>query len=151
MLEARGRVVAVEDGQAWVERVRQSACGSCASKGHCGTALLGDALMGQGQVSRVLALDTLGVKVGEEVIVGLPEEGMLRGSLLLYGLPLLGLIGGMLAMQPLGEGWALLAGIVGLLLGLACVRPLAQRVIGHHTQACILARVETPVTLCTRP
>ncbi|MFZ5579966.1 MAG: SoxR reducing system RseC family protein [Pseudomonadota bacterium] len=155
MLEARGRVVAIEEGGVWVESVRQSACGACASKGHCGTALFGDALTGQGRFDRILARDDVGVGVGEDVIVGLPEEGMLRASLMLYGLPLLGLIGGMLLARRWGEGVTLLAGVLGLVASLMLMRTLARRLIGPQTQARILARVEStvamPVSLCSRP
>ncbi|MEW6764828.1 MAG: SoxR reducing system RseC family protein [Pseudomonadota bacterium] len=151
MLEARGRVVAIEAGRAWVESARESACGSCSSKGHCGTALFGDALTGVGQVSRVLAVDPIGVAVGDEVVLGLPEEGMLRASLLMYGMPISGLIGGLAVAQPLGDGVALLVGVCALLGGLALIRPLAHRLIGHQTQASILARVETPISFYSRP
>lgn len=143
MLEARARVVAVENGLAWVERPRQSACGSCATKGHCGTALLGDALVG-GQVSRIAVRDTLGVQAGDEVILGLPEEGMLRASLLLYGLPLLGLVGGLALFQPAGEGWALFAGMLGLTAGLVLLRPLSRRIATRQAEPCILARIASP-------
>lgn len=151
MLEARGYVVAVEPGQAWIESARQSACGSCASKGHCGTGLMGDALSGGGHVSRVMALDSIGVAVGDEVIVGLPEEGMLQASLLLYGLPLLGLVGGMVAAQPLGEGAAIASGVAGLLAGLALVRPLTRRLLGGTPQPVVLSRVPAArVVACSR-
>lgn len=144
MLEARGRVVAIEDGMAWVESPRQSACGSCASKGHCGTGLLGDALMG-GKVSRMAVRDTLGVRVGDEVILGLPEEGVVRASLLLYGLPLAGFVGGMALFQPAGEGWSLLAGGLGLVGGLLLLGPLGRRAAGRQAEPRILARIQGPV------
>lgn len=142
MLEARGRVIAIEQGLALVESVRQSACGSCSSKGHCGTGLMGDALAGSGHVSRIHVQIDMDVQTGDEVIIGLPEEGMLQASLLLYGLPLLGLIGGMIATQPWGEGVAITAGVIGLLAGMALVRPLSRRLLRQHTQPRILSRIE---------
>ncbi len=142
MLEAQGRVIAIEKGVALVESARQSACGGCASKGHCGTGLMGDALSGAGHASRMYVPTALDLQPGDEVVIGLPEEGMLQASLMLYGLPLTGMLGGMVAAQPLGEGLAIVSGVIGLCVGMALVRPLSHRLLGQKTQPCILSRID---------
>lgn len=146
MLEARGRIVAIEDGMAWVESPRQSACGSCVSKGHCGTGLLGDALTGA-RVSRIAVRNTLDAQVGDEVVLGLPEDGVVRASLLLYGLPLAGLVVGMGLAQSAGDGWALLAGLAGLGAGLLLLRPLGRRAARLTTEPLLLARLDGPLVV----
>ncbi len=129
MLETQGRVIAVEAGFAWVESVRQGGCSSCASKGACGSQLLGEALTpassGQ-EAHHVLARDPLGVRVGDIVLLGVEEKGALRAAFLMYGLPLFGLMSGLLLAQPWGDLWALAAGGAGLGLALAMVRWLGR-------------------------
>lgn len=122
MLEARGRVVAIEAGLAWVESARQGGCSSCASKGACGSQMLGEALSPAPASNRVLAQDDLGVSVGDEVLFGIPEDGALRAALVMYGVPLLGLMLGVVLTQAWGDGWAGLTGFLGLGLGLLLVR-----------------------------
>ncbi|MEW5838007.1 MAG: SoxR reducing system RseC family protein [Pseudomonadota bacterium] len=126
MLETQGRVVAVEPGLAWVESARQSGCGSCSAQGSCGTRLLGEALA-PGAQSQVLALDPLGVQVGDTVLIGIAEEGGLRAAWLLYGLPVAGLLLGLILAQPLGDLWAVLAGAGGMLGALLAVHFFTQR------------------------
>lgn len=121
MLETQGRVIAVEPGYAWVECVRQGGCGSCASKGSCGTQLLGEALS-PGVSQQVRARDPLGVRVGDVVVLGITEEGGLRAAFLLYGLPVSGLLLGLVLGQPLGDIWAALAGGGGMLAALGAVQ-----------------------------
>jgi sigma-E factor negative regulatory protein RseC len=148
MLETQGRVIAVEAGFAWVESVRQGGCSSCASKGACGSQLLGEALApaANNQASNnVLARDSLGVRVGDSVILGVEEEGALGAAFLMYGLPLFGLMLGLLLAQPWGDLWALAAGGAGLGLALAVVR-LLGRVSQHksqNVQPIILARLDS--------
>ena len=120
MLETQGRVVAVEAGLAWIESERTGGCGSCASKGACDSQLFGEALPPPPS-SLILAQDPLGVHVGDKVLLGIAEEGVLRAALLMYGLPIAGLLLGLIVAQPLGDGWAMIAGAAGLGLALAAV------------------------------
>lgn len=150
MLETQGRVIAVEAGFAWVESLRQGGCSSCASKGACGSQLLGEALtpVKRGEAANhVLAQDPLGVRVGDTVLLGVEEKGALRAAFLMYGLPLLGLMSGLLLAQPWGDLWAIAAGITGLALSLAVVW-LLGRASQHkpkEIQPMILARLDTAV------
>jgi len=124
VLETQGRVIAVEAGFAWVESVRQGGCSSCASKGACGSQLLGEALTPASSsqaANHILAQDPVGVRVGDTVLLGIEEEGALRAAFLMYGLPLFGLMSGLLLAQPWGDLWALAAGGAGLGLALIMV------------------------------
>ncbi|OYY74928.1 MAG: hypothetical protein B7Y40_02970 [Gammaproteobacteria bacterium 28-57-27] len=149
MLETQGRVIAVEAGFAWVESVRQSGCGSCASKGACGSQLLGEALAPSSSnqaLNRVRAQDALGVQVGDTVVLGVAEEGALRAAFLIYGLPLLGLLLGVLLAQPWGDLWAMVAGMMGLGLAMGVVWLLGRSArhesrASNNLQPQILARI----------
>lgn len=143
MLTARVRVVAIEKDWAWVEGSRVSACGSCAVKGTCGTALLGAALH-PAPFERLAVRNTLDAQIGDEVLLGLPEKGLLRAMLLLYGLPLTGLMLGLGLFQSAGEGWALLAGAVGLGAGWGILRFLSPVMAMHLGHPCMLERFACP-------
>ncbi len=155
MLETQGRVIAIEAGFAWVESVRQGGCGSCASKGSCGSQLLGEALTPSASsqaANHVLAQDPLGVRVGDTVLLGIEEKGALRAAFLMYGLPLSGLMSGLLLAQPWGDLWAIAAGVTGLGLALAVVWLLgrtSQR-NAQKIQPMILARLDSAASSATK-
>lgn len=92
--------------------------------GRCGTAAMGK-LYGN-RVSRVRAVDGIGVRPGDSVVVGLGEGALLRASLLVYLLPLAGLLAGAFSGRLLfpaaGEGVVILSGILGFILGFAVLR-----------------------------
>jgi sigma-E factor negative regulatory protein RseC len=149
VIEETARVVNVEPGYAWVETMRQSSCGSCSARGGCGTSVLGKVL-GQRSV-RVRAVDKVGAAVGEEVVVGLDDAALLRGSLAVYMLPLIALIAGALIAETiapqwgLGEGFVMFAGIAGLALGFLWLRLFSRRVVTDlRYQAVILRRTPAP-------
>lgn len=134
MIEEAAHVVAIEGDIAWVETQRQTACGSCAANKGCGTTALAKVL--GNRMARLRALNTAQAKVGDEVIVGLEEGVLLRGSLAIYIVPLLlmllmGATGERLAhnLQLEGaDGIALLAGSLGFGLGMLWIRRYSQRI-----------------------
>jgi sigma-E factor negative regulatory protein RseC len=90
MIEENGQVVKVEDdGMVWVETRRQSTCGACADRQGCGTSVLASVL-GQRQAP-VRVINSIGAVAGDQVVIGVPESGLLRGSLAVYAVPLAGL------------------------------------------------------------
>ncbi len=147
MIEEHAQVVAVQGDAAWVETQRGSACGSCAAHAGCGSAALGK-LIGRRPTS-VRVLNTAGALPGEEVVIGIDESALVRGSVLVYLVPLLALLGGAI----LGEAWwrpyagggewpVIVAAVAGLALGLAWVRGRAPQ-LGQDAryQPTILRRV----------
>ncbi|MBL4834912.1 MAG: SoxR reducing system RseC family protein [Pseudomonas sp.] len=118
MIEERGRVVSVESGAAWVETIRRSTCGSCQARAGCGQALL--ERLGSGArrgFIRVIAAHP--VEVGDEVIIGLPEDAVLKASALMYVLPLLMLFffTGLADLAGLAEPWIIAIALAALALG----------------------------------
>jgi sigma-E factor negative regulatory protein RseC len=118
MIEEQARVVGVAEGSAWVETRRRSACGSCSVAGGCGTSAL-DKLLGD-RPHRFRVDDHLGVRTGEQVVVGIDQAALTRASLLAYLLPVLTLILAALAAEAagMGDGLGAVAGILGLAFGL---------------------------------
>ncbi|HSO83312.1 SoxR reducing system RseC family protein [Thiocapsa sp.] len=118
MIETPATVVAVKPGVAWVEAVRQSACGSCGSAGSCGTSVVAK-LFGAPR-RRLRIEDAQGLRVGEQVVIGIPDGTLVRASFVAYLIPLVLLIAaaGLATHLGAGEGSVALIGIGGLGIGL---------------------------------
>jgi sigma-E factor negative regulatory protein RseC len=121
MIEETGRVVDVEAAYAWIETEPASACGGCSAQRGCGTSALAS-LFGR-RNAPVRVVNRIHATVGDRVVIGIEEAGLVRGSLAVYAVPLAGLFaGGLLGRFA---GGALLpemteiASILGALAGLA--------------------------------
>ena len=101
MIEETGQVVEVQGEFAWIESERSSTCGGCSVRSGCGTAALAKVL-GQRRV-RLRVLNHVNARVGDTVVVGIAESGLVRGSLAVYVVPLAAFLGGALAGQVLGN------------------------------------------------
>jgi sigma-E factor negative regulatory protein RseC len=101
LIEESGQVVEVQGEFAWIESERTSTCGSCAVRKGCGTSAIAKVL-GQRRV-RLRVLNRINASVGDRVVIGITESGLVRGSLAVYAAPLFGLFAGALAGQTLGN------------------------------------------------
>lgn len=128
MIEERGRVLSVEQGAVWVETVRHSACSSCQARAGCGQSLLQRLGVGARQ-GFIRALDDGRCRVGDEVLIAIPESAVLRGSALVYMLPLLALFAGALLAHGVGasEPSIILAGFLAMAAGFAAVHWYSHR------------------------
>ena len=90
MLEEHATVVAVEENAVWAEVQRQSVCGQCAANKGCGSAVLQKVLGNKRNIFRVSG--DLRVSVGDEVVIGVNENAIVKGSLLVYALPIICII-----------------------------------------------------------
>jgi sigma-E factor negative regulatory protein RseC len=134
MIEERAEVVACEGRFAWVQTQRASTCGSCAANKGCGTATLARVL-GQRR-TRVRVLNDARAVAGEQVVIGLSEQALVRGALAVYLVPLLGLLGGALFGAHLAERLlvqeadllSILFGGLGLAIGIGWLRHHARRI-----------------------
>lgn len=126
MVEESARVLRVEGETVWVQAIAKSACGSCQAQKGCGHSLL--AKVGQKQID--LPVDRNGIDVSEndQVIIGVPEQAILRSSFMMYGIPLLAMIAVAMVTSILGveEKVAVLLSFVALLLGFVWVNKQAK-------------------------
>ena len=115
MIEQEARVVAIEEGVAWVEATRGSACSVSSGRGTSALAKLFES-----RVNQLRVADPIGVRLGDRVVIGIADSSLTRASLLAYLLPLMLLMGSTLLAGSVGvgEGGSALAGILGLLVGL---------------------------------
>ncbi len=147
MIEALGKVVGLDGGSVWVETERQSSCGSCSAKG-CGTGALARVIGARSQ--RVKVANGLGAREGDTVVIGIPEDALVRGSLAVYIVPLLAMLAGALLGEALapqwpvaeGEALTLLGAIGGFLFGLAWLRGFGQRAAGAARYQAVALRIE---------
>ncbi len=120
------RVVALEEGAAWIEKKRQSQCGGCRARHACGSAILSKVLGTRRNQLRVVA--PAGVSVGQDVEIEFKEAVLIKASFMLYMLPLigffLGAVVGKIVTNYAGFGseiliiFAALAGFFGVVIAL---------------------------------
>lgn len=129
MIETQARVVAVESGYAWVESERRSGCSHCTNTESCGVSSLSK-LFGV-RIQRMRLPNPLGVRSGEDVVIGLSERRLVAAAAVAYLLPLFAMIGAALLSDyfGLGQGMLALSSLVGLIGGLW----LVKRCSGNRT------------------
>ncbi|MET0088882.1 MAG: SoxR reducing system RseC family protein [Candidatus Thiodiazotropha sp.] len=129
MIEENARVLRVEGGFAVVETQQRAACGSCQSSGSCSTSVLAGLFKRHDNQLRVL--NTLDVRPGEQVIIGVQEQALVKLSLLAYLMPILSMIAGAIIVDFWSRDYLGADGelpqIIGGLLGLAGGFWLLQR------------------------
>lgn len=154
MIEEHAQVIALEqNNDVWVETQRRSACGQCAANKGCGTATLAKVLGNKRSQVRTLNPNETTVVVGDEVVIGIDEQALVRGSLAIYTLPLLslfvfGLLGQVLSTQLLMTNHDILPivlGLSGLLLGFVWVRRFTRGIADDARYQPVLLRRVLPV------
>lgn len=134
MLEETARVVQVDEDAVWVETQRRSTCGSCSASKGCGTAAISRALGKRRSIVR--ALSSMPLKIGDEVIIGIRERALVKGSLAVYAVPvlllllgaLLGELGAQRFLWQSAEAGSLVLGISGFAAGLLWLRRFTRRI-----------------------
>ncbi|TAK63447.1 SoxR reducing system RseC family protein [Methylobacter sp.] len=87
MIEELAVVVKIDNHQIWVESGPYGACGGCLQKASCSTNAIGSVLK-----KKSVPVDSdIRLKTGDQVMVAIDENLLLRASLLLYLLPLIAL------------------------------------------------------------
>src|ERR1051325_412477 len=147
MIEEHAVVVGIEEDVAMLEVVRRTPCGLCGQTRGCGISLWGRLFGHKPNIFR--AINEVGAKVGDSVIVGIAEQALLTSALTVYGVPLLTLLAGALLAGVIfpGDGLeishadrnAVIGAVVGLVLGLLWVKGhVAGRSLNAHYRPVIL-------------
>lgn len=119
MIEQRATVLAVADEAALIEVARESGCAGCGRAARCESATLAR-VFGNGAATRLRVQDSIGVAPGDQVLIGVRNQTLVRASLVAYLLPLLTFVGSAsaadaMAVSDLGSA---LAGALGLAVGM---------------------------------
>ena len=150
MIEETGRVVAVEGDHVWVETIRQTACKSCELKSGCGQQALAKAF---GDKRMHLKLEnTLQLHENECVVLGIPEDALLKGSMFVYLMPLVLLITGALVSEQVfagGDVSTIAGGLAGLAGGFMLIRK--QSASEDNIQQPVILRTVDPVVEMQHP
>lgn len=156
MIEEQAQVVAMDKTSIWVEAKRESACGRCAANKGCGNSVFQNVF---GNKTTVLPVqntqetDSLSINVGDEVVIGVDENALVRNSLLVYAVPIVTIIlfaalGETFANQVLSisrDAASIGGALMGLMTSIVLLRMynrLAARKPGH--QPVLLRRIEKP-------
>jgi len=118
VLEAEVIVVRVAGATAWVAPQVVSACGGCSSAGSCGTGVL--ASLFSRRRGHFAVDNRLHSRIGDRLVVAVPDRLLTRASLVAYLMPLLCMLVPALLFDAGGAGNAVvaLAALLGLLSGL---------------------------------
>ncbi len=124
-----GKVVRLESDDAWIELPRQLGCARCETGQGCGAGTLVK-LFSRKAIQIKIALDGKEAQgetaqVGDAVTLALPAKTLNRSAVRAYLYPLLGLLLGALlgqwlaqwfALEAIGEGGAILGGLLGMVI-----------------------------------
>ena len=100
MIEEQAQVVDVKGNKLLLQAQTQSACGSCSASKGCGTSLLSK-VIGR-KFTHFQAENNVNAIVGDTVVVGIPEDALLKGSVVMYIIPIIGML-----VFALLSGWLL--------------------------------------------
>jgi sigma-E factor negative regulatory protein RseC len=122
MIEQKATVISRDGDTVWVEAERQSTCSQCEARKGCGTGLLAKHV-GQ-RFSRIAVHSDTDLKIGQQVMVAIPEHALLSGAVMMYLLPLIFLFvaAALTRMSGAGELAQILAGLLGLTAGFYWVK-----------------------------
>lgn len=132
MIEETGVLVERNGEFAWVETLRQSACGSCSQNKGCGVSVL--QRLFSARKHRIKVVNPLRADIGDRVVLGLDEDAFIRGSFLTYLMPLLSSMGlafvGEILARNIGaspNALSMLGAAIGLLGGYLVLHLWTQR------------------------
>ena len=100
MITEEGMVKRTMGTKAWVVTIRSEMCEACASQGAC-------KVLGGGKEMEVEAINTAQAKPGDQVLLTLGDQSLIKLSFLVYMFPILALIAG----AALGQKVASLMGL----------------------------------------
>ena len=123
MIEELACVTDVNGDRVYVEASSKSTCSSCSVSSGCGNTLMDRLFPSRSQ--RIRVISDISVEKGDQVIIGLHEDALLRGSFLVYFLPVTLMIFSSAAVSLLFPGvidiWVVSSGLAGLMIGFAWI------------------------------
>ena len=94
MIEEEATIIDHNKEFLWVEAQRKSGCNHCNSTSSCTTSVLAKIFPEKTSVFRLK--NQLQLKTGDQVIIGIPDEVLLKSAIWIYLLPLIAMIAGAL-------------------------------------------------------
>lgn len=113
MIQEEGVVKEVRGKKALVITERKEQCGQCMAKGFCD-------MLGGGKEMLSEALNSVGAKADDIVLIGIPSGTVTKASIVLYMIPAIGLVAGAALGHYIGKLYSLnldLSAFIGSLAG----------------------------------
>jgi sigma-E factor negative regulatory protein RseC len=136
MIEESAKVLAIRDTQLFIQAQPSSACGACHARSACGQGLLSKYFKQEpGQLTIENCIESgesLALKVGDEIIIGIEESTILNGAFFAYLLPLFFVVASAILAQFLNiqsEPLQILVVFLGFVFGLFFTKTIF---IGKH-------------------
>ncbi len=107
---------------------RTSSCESCSLKSGCGQSTL--TKLSSNQCLELDVENSLDVKSGDEVLIAIPESGLMSASLRVYLLPLILMVLGAVlgdVINSQNEIWTMVLALLGLIVGFSWARFSSQK------------------------
>lgn len=146
MIRQYGEVAEVTGRFVRVRVQRRSACDRCHLRHGCGAGIFARAFPG-GHVDIEFPASRRW-RTGEQVVVALPEGGLLRAAAIAYLVPLIAMLAGTLALAAWGEAGSIAGGLGGFAAGCLAARWLGRCAgRGNRFQPVLLEQV--PDTVCS--
>jgi len=144
MIEELAIVVKIENHQVWVESGPNSACGGCLQKKSCATNAVGSVLK-----KKSVPVDSdIQLKTGDQVMIAIDENLLLRASLLLYLVPLIALFTGagiadwLLDNMQYGDIWIAGSAVLSFLLSLWLINKVQSLfILGCYARPVVVRKV----------
>ena len=156
MIEQVATVTAIDGNSAWVETQRQSACGACAMNKGCGAGLFAKAF--GFNTPKLKVMHKHDIEVGDNVVIGIDEQALVRGSFAAYMMPILFMLGFAMLGEGVTSNWqvgldadfvGILTGIMGLMLGLMWLKRYSARIVhDRRYQPSIIKKTAADITSC---
>lgn len=111
MITENGVVTQTNTTLAWIKTTRSSACEACASRESCGT---------PGQLGKEMIVqvkNTLNVKAGDHVVIGLETKPVMMLTFLVYVVPIVALVAGALIGDQMGPVFGINPSLLAMILG----------------------------------
>lgn len=112
MATEQGVVLRTDSESAWVKTVRSSACEGCTARESCHTT-------GGGQDMEVEAINLVGARVGDRIVLSFETASLLKATFLIYLFPIIVLIAGAAIGQALAPFIGMSPSAASVFLGFA--------------------------------
>lgn len=152
MITENAIVVSIDNNQTWIETQRKSVCGQCSANKGCGTSVLSKVI--GNKLSKIKAINNINAQVGDEVVIGLNEQSLLKGAFIVYMLPLILLflfsfVGQLVSDNLLiqnNEFLIILFAVIGFYLGMRKVKSFSTSIAKNEKyQPVILKKTNSSV------
>jgi sigma-E factor negative regulatory protein RseC len=143
MLEHNGTVVVATPASVLIETEQRSACGHCSVGDRCGASVIAGLFKRRANTIRLD--NSMDLQSGDNVVIGIPEQLLLRAALWAYMVPMLFMITFALIVSTAGYAdlYVFFASVVGLFNGLYLARVLHSH---KMSSGIVLLRKTAPAT-----